>query len=267
MRKLAFRMIGGVAVLVVGLFAAATGGLYAYQRDLIYPVPEVDRTVPAGFRPITYRTDDGLDLNAGYQPAVPGMPTLLFFHGNSVDWQSTEVTTELARREGYGVLAAEYRGYGGNPGSPSEEGLYRDGRAALAWLLDQGVPTGQIVLVGNSLGSGVATQLASEVPARALVLVSPFMSMTATAANQYPYAPVDWLLADRFENIAKIGRAAMPVLVVHGSADELIPLDHARQLAAANRMARIVVLPGLGHNMAGKDEAQVPQLQFLEGLR
>lgn len=247
-------------------FAGVTGLLYTHQRDLIYPVPEVDRTVPSGFQPITYRTEDGLTLNAGYRPAAPGMPTLLFFHGNSVDWQSIEFTTELAVARGYGVLAAEYRGYGGNPGSPSEAGLYADGRAALAWLREQGVAARNIVLVGNSLGSGVATELASRVRARALVLVSPFMSMTATAANRYPFVPVDALLADRFENVAKIGRVAMPVLVVHGAADELIPLDHARQLAAANPVARLVVLPGLGHNMAGKAEAQVPQLAFLEAL-
>jgi uncharacterized protein len=267
MRKRAFRLVCKVAVLGAGVFAALIGGLYTFQRDLIYPVPEVDRTMPDGFQPIAYHTDDGLELQAGYRPAALGMPTLLFFHGNAVDWQSTKHTTEMAVAQGYGVLAAEYRGYGGNPGSPSEQGLYRYGRAALAWLLDQGVPAGQIVLVGNSLGSGVATQLAGEVPARALVLVSPFKSMTATAANTYPYVPVDWLLADRFENIAKIGHATMPVLVIHGEVDELIPVDHARQLAAANRMARLVVLPGLGHNMAGMDVAQLLQLQFLEGLR
>jgi len=247
-------------------FSGVVGVLYAYQRELIYPVPTIDRTVPSGFQPISYRTEDGLTLNAGYRPARPGMPTLLFFHGNAVNWQSAQYTTELAVARGYGVLAAEYRGYGGNPGSPSEAGLYADGRAALDWLLAQGVAADRIVLVGNSLGSGVATELASQVHTRALVLVSPFMSMTATAANTYPFAPVDWLLADRFENAAKIDRVAMPVLVVHGEADELIPLDHARQLAAANPAAQLVALPGLGHNMAGKAEAQVPQLVFLDAL-
>jgi uncharacterized protein len=139
-------------------------------------------TVPEGFRQISYRTDDGLDIHAGYHPAVPGMPTLLFFHGNSIDWQSTEVTIRPARQQ----------------------------------------------------GSGVATQLASEVSARALMLISPFKSMAATAANKYPYIPVNWLLTERFDNIAKIGR---------------------------------VTVPGLGHNMAGMDEAQVPQVLFLESLR
>lgn len=128
------------------------------------------------------------------------------------------------------------------------------------------MPASDIVLIGNSLGSGVATQMASEVDARALILVAPFKSMTATAENSYPWAPVDWLLANRFENIAKIADIGEPLLVVHGQQDELIPLLHARQLAAAHPGAQFVALPGFGHNMAGKDEAQLPQLEFLRAL-
>jgi len=180
-----------------------------------------------------------------------------------VDWQTTSFTTELAVAEGYGVLAAEYRGYGVNPGEPSEQGLYKDGRAALDWLLARKVQPSDIVLVGNSLGSGVATELATQIDPRALVLVAPFKSMAATAANTYPWAPVDWLRHDRFDNIAKV---AAPVLVVHGEMDELIPLPHASELARAAASAELVTLPGLGHNMAGTDEAQVPQLRFLRAL-
>lgn len=260
------RLALGAAGLATLGFGGMVGGLYASQRSLIYPVPPVDRAAPAGFIPVDYTTADGLTLRAGYFPPRAGMPTLLFFHGNAVDWQSAEFTTQLARQRGYGVLAAEYRGYGGNPGDPDEQGLYADGRAAYDWLLARGLSAGDIVIVGNSLGSGVATELASRVQARALMLVAPFKSMVATAANKYPYAPVDSLLADRFDNIAKIGVVAMPVLVVHGSADQLIPLAHARDLAAANRAAQFVILPGLPHNMAGKEEAQVPQLRFLDSL-
>ncbi len=257
-----------IRLLVLSAFAFTlfVGGLYTWQRDLIYPVPQIDRSVPENFEPIVYTTSDGLELNAGYRPAMDGMPTVLFFHGNGMDWQTTFFTTELLAEEGYGVLAAEYRGYGGNPGEPTEDGLYRDGRAALAWLEAQGVTEGDIVLVGNSLGSGVATELASEMQPRALILVSAFKSMTATAQNAYPYVPVDWLLVDRFDNIAKIGAVTAPVLVVHGSDDQLIPLAHARELAESARSAQLIVLSGFGHNMAGDETAQQPQLAFLESL-
>jgi len=260
--RIALRLLGLFAIAFLGVVAA----LYFFQRSLIYPVPEPDSSVPAGFEAVSYTTSDGLELEAGYRAPREGMPTLLFFHGNGVDWQTTSFTTELAVAEGYGVLAAEYRGYGVNPGEPSEQGLYKDGRAALDWLLARKVQPSDIVLVGNSLGSGVATELATQIDPRALVLVAPFKSMAATAANTYPWAPVDWLLHDRFDNIAKIGKVAAPVLVVHGEMDELIPLPHASELARAAASTELVTLPGLAHNMAGTDEAQVPKLRFLRAL-
>lgn len=258
-------LIGGVLLCTL-LFCGVVGALYQFQRNLIYPVPLLDTGLPEGFLPITYQTSDGLNLQAGYRPPEQGRPVLLFFHGNGVDWKSTYHTTKLLSARGYGVLAAEYRGYGGNPGNPTEEGLYRDGRAALGWLREQGVADGDIVLVGNSLGSGVATELARHMQARALVLISAFKSMTATASGQYPWAPVGWLLQDRYDNIAKIGEVTYPVLVVHGSEDRLIPLGHASELAGAAPSARLVKLAGMGHNLSGEVAAQVPQLQFLDQL-
>lgn len=255
-----------LAVFAALSFGGLVGGLYAYQRDLIYLMPEIDRSVPDGFLPITYRTSDGLDLVAGYLPAKPGQPTLLFFHGNGVDWQTTYHTTELLAAYGYGVMAAEYRGYGGNPGSPDEQGLYRDGQAAFDWLLARGLAPEEIVLVGNSLGSGVATELARQHEVLALILISPFKSIAATASNAYPFVPVDRLLHDRFDNIAKIGEVVAPVLVVHGVEDRLIPLAHARELAAARPGTQFVALPGFGHNMSGEPQAQLPQLLFLQAL-
>ncbi|WP_169053632.1 alpha/beta hydrolase [Alteraurantiacibacter aquimixticola] len=256
----------GTIVIVALAFVAMVATLYIYQRSLIYPIPPLNRSVPEGFELVRYTTEDGLELQAGYRAPVEGMPTLLFFHGNATDWQSTFRTTELLAARGYGVLAAEYRGYNGNPGKPSEQGLYRDGRAAYAWLRERVTSPADIVLVGNSLGSGVATELASKVQARALMLIAPFKSMTATAANSYPFAPVNYLLQDRFENIAKIASVPVPLLVVHGEQDALIPLAHARELADTHAASQMVVLPGYGHNMSGEDAAQVPQVEFLARL-
>ena len=256
----------GACFLVLLAFGALVGVLYYYQRSMVFPVPALDESVPEGFEAIRYQTSDALELRAGYRPALEGMPTLLFFHGNGVDWQTTFHTTLVLAARGYGVLAAEYRGYGGNAGEPSEDGLYRDGQAAFDWLIARGIAAGDIVLAGNSLGSGVATELARQTDVRALVLVAPFKSMTATASYAYPWAPVGLLLLDRFENIAKIGEVTSPVLVVHGENDALIPIAHARQLAAANERAQFVTLAGFGHNMSGEAAAQLPQLQFLEAL-
>jgi fermentation-respiration switch protein FrsA (DUF1100 family) len=261
------KIAGGLLFLGLLLLAGLIAAFYVFQRSLIYPIPPNDRPAPDSFEQIHYATSDGLELTAGYYPALEGMPTLLFFHGNGGSWQTTALATESIVARGYGVLAAEYRGYAGNPGSPSEEGLYRDGAAALGWLRSNSIADSDIVVVGNSLGSGVATQLATTMQPRALILVSPFKSLVATAANAYPWLPVDWLLEDRYENIAKIGDVAAPLLVVHGEMDGLIPIAHARELAAAHRNARFVALPGMGHNMWIEPEAQLPQLLFLDELR
>src|SRR5437867_7938918 len=107
--------------------------------------------------------------------------------------------------DGYGVLLVEYRGYGGNPGSPSEAGLYHDGRAALAFLEREGITGRRLVLYGESLGSAVAVQLAATREVGALVLESPFTSIAAVARHHYPYVPVDWLIWDPFVALANIG--------------------------------------------------------------
>lgn len=256
----------GLPVAALILFLTIVAVLWFFQRSLIYPIPPIDESLPAGFEPISYETSDGLTLRAGFQRAEDGKPTLLFFHGNGVDWQTTFFTTELLAARGYGVLAAEYRGYSGNSGSPSEKGLFTDGRAALDWLLARGIDPADIVLVGNSLGSGVAVELARTFPARALILIAPFKSMADTARYSYPYVPVDYLLQDRFDNIGKIAEVASPILIIHGENDGLIPIRHAQDLAAANPAARFVTLPGFGHNMSGEVAAQLPQMEFLDDL-
>lgn len=154
--------------------------------------------VPAGFERVRYNIADGIEIAAGWRKAEPGRPTMLFFHGNGADWQSTAFVT--AR------LAAQ--GYGGNPGTPSEAGLYEDGRAAWRFLREQDLHQGEIVLVGNSIRSGVATQLAGETEPRALVLISPFDSLEETASRALRWLPVRMLLRDRYDNVGKFPHVA-----------------------------------------------------------
>src|SRR5690606_40920974 len=129
----------------------------------------------------------------------------LYFHGNGAHWQSSVMASDRLVAEGYGLFAAEYRGYRGNLGKPGEQGLYRDGRAAIAWLRQRGVEPGQLVIAGNSLGSGVATQMAAENTPYALVLISPFASLPGIASERMPWAPVGWLLRDRYASDGQIG--------------------------------------------------------------
>ena len=236
-------LVLGVAYL--GVIALAWFG----QGRMIYPVPNPSDAIPSGYDRIEHATPDGLTLFAGYRPASQGMPTLLFFHGNGSSWQSTAMVTETLAAQGYGVMASEYRGYGGNPGTPSEQGLYDDARGAWQWLLEQGVEPGDIALVGNSIGAGVATHLASEVEARALILVSPFDSLHETASRQMRWLPVRMLLRDRYDNASKLPRIAEPVLILHGEADTVIAVEQARTLAASRQDAVIETFPDWGHDL------------------
>ncbi len=236
------------------------------QRYFIYPAPKGEGRDAPGFEEVLYQTADGLELSAGYRAGSNGMPTIVYFHGNGADWQSSVVATDRLTPAGYGVFAAEYRGYRGNPGSPSEEGLYADGRAAIAWLKARGVSPNQVVLIGNSIGSGVAKQMATEIDARAVVLISPFASLPQGAGEKLWWLPVDLLMLDRFNNLAKMPQITAPILLLHGDADEVIPHHHSQQLAQANPAAELVIFAGAGHDLAWHDKAEQAVLQFLEAL-
>ena len=263
-------MVAGMALWIIGIalavYAAAILAAYALQSRLIYPVPPLRQDVPGGFEQVAYETDDGLVLRAGYRRANGDRPTLLFFHGNGASWQSTAFVTQVLAGQGYGVLAAEYRGYNGNAGTPSEQGLYADGRAAYAFLRDAGLSAQDIVLVGNSIGSGVATHLATEREARALVLISPFDSLEETASRNMRWLPVRQLLRDRYDNSGKFPHLTMPILVLHGEDDALIALDQAQALATAHPKTKLVTYPGWGHDLVVHEAVQDDIAAFLDSL-
>lgn len=257
-----------LGILAGGLFAysIALGGLYAAQDSLIYPAPKQAAPVPEGYRQIELATADGLKLAALFSPPAPGRKTVVFFHGNGDTWQGAAEANRLVMAAGYGVLLVEYRGYGANPGTPGEQGFYSDGRAALAWLKVQGISPQQVVLIGNSIGSGTATQLASEAPVAGLAVVSGFTSLPDLVAEKVSWAPTRYLVHDQFDNAAKLGKIAAPLLLLHGTADTMTGPEHAHALAKAQPRARLVLIPGYGHELAYQDAAQRALLEWLAGL-
>ena len=255
----------GLAVLA-GFYLVATCLLALKQRVLIYPAAGRPPTAThrfTGFQQVTLETGDGPRLRALHQPARTGLPSLVFFHGNGDSLQGAVAATDAWAAAGYGVLLPEYRGYGGNPGSPTEAGLYADGDAALRWLHGRGVPPHDVVLVGNSLGSGVATELAARQAVGGLVLISGFTSLADVAAPRMRLFPVRLLLKDRYENAAKLPRVAAPVLVLHGTEDTLIPASQGKALARAAKRARLVLMPGAGHELAYLPQSKSAVLQWL----
>ena len=149
---------------------------------------------------------------------------------------------------GLGVLLTTWRGYSGNPGTPTEDGLYADGRAARAFLRTRGCGDARQILYGESLGTGVAVHLAREAPPAALVLEAPFSSVVDIASGRFPLLPVRLLIVDRFDSAAKIGMVAAPVLIVHGERDRTIPVRLARKLfKRAREPKEAVFIPEADH--------------------
>lgn len=266
--------LGKIVIIGLALVAAldllAMVALFLMQRSLIYPAAAASGSgadqMFDGFEEARLETSDGLVLRAIYRPARQGHPTIVFFHGNGDNLLGGRTATQALAAHGFGVLLPEYRGYGGNPGRPSEAGLYRDGRAALRWLTSRGVPPGRIVLVGNSLGSGVAVQLATETPVAGVAIVSGFTSLADVAARHFPLAPVRLLLRDRYDNLRKLGQVAAPVLVLHGASDTLIPPSHAVELAKAAPNGRSDLVNGVGHELAYLPKSQAIVLKWLQQL-
>jgi uncharacterized protein len=231
-----------------GLFAL----MWSQQRRLIYfpspgPLPPAAAMLSNG-RDVVLETDDGIRLGAWYFPVAGGGPAVLVCNGNGGD---RSMRVELAaglNRMGLSVLLFDYRGYGGNPGRPSEDGLSADARAAQEWLAAQpGVD--RIVYFGESLGAAVTVGLAVERPPAAMVLRSPFTSLADVAAVHYPWLPGRRLLLDRYPSIERIGSVRVPMLVIAGDRDDIVPERLSRRLYdAAGEPKRYVVVPGAGHN-------------------
>ena len=218
-------------------YAALIGGLYLFQRQLLY-LPDRNRPELLGLEQLGVRetmlsTEDGLSLLSWYLQGHPGRPVIAYFHGNGghIGYR-TERLLRFAR-EGYGVLMAEYRGYGANPGTPTEAGFYMDGRAALAFLDGERVAQNRLVLYGESLGSGVAVMLATEHEIAGLILEAPFTSVAEVAQCHFPYVPASRMVTDRFDSLLRVGRVKAPILVLHGERDRVVPVRYGRALLEA----------------------------------
>ena len=212
-------------------------------------------------------TADGLDIVAWYQPpASAEQPVVLFFHGNSGNIGHRGGRIAHNASHGWGTMLPEYRGFGGNPGSPSEEGLALDAEAAYGALRADGIAPERIVIWGESLGTAVATRLAAAHPASALILEAPFTSMADIARSRYPFVPVNLLLKDRFDTLSRISAVTIPLLIIHGDQDKMIPIDMGRHVfEAATTPNRVFwVAEDAGHNNLGESGAHEAAHRFLD---
>lgn len=266
-----------IAAWSASIVAAVLSLVWVMQRRLMYfPTGDVPAPREVGLPgvEVAFNTTDGLALS-GWFVAASGISsrviTVLVFNGNAGNRAHRAPLAAAFHRHGWQTLLVDYRGYGGNPGTPTEKGLAADSRAARAYLAGRpDVDMSRIVYFGESLGTAVAIGLADEHPPAALILRSPFTSMVDLGRQHYPFLPVRLFLRDRFRAIDRIRGIRVPLLVIAGGRDRIVPIENSRRLYdEAIAPKTLLVFPAADHNdeelLAG-DEMIRAIVQFLEPL-
>lgn len=256
-------------LVVFGIFyVALLGTLYVYQRKLLY-FPDTNIQPPQYYGLEDYSdraafSQDGLRIQFWYKEAKPHYPTIVYFHGNAANLGNRAQSYKSFSDLGFGILALSYRGYGNSQGSPSEEGLYEDARAVIGYAYSElRLGSDRLIYYGESLGSGVAVQMATEHAPGAVVLEAPYTSVADRAGEIYFYVPVHLLMKDQFDSIAKIKNINSPLLIFHGEKDGTIPISHGKKLlAAANEPKEAVFFPDRGHNDFDRNKISTHVLDF-----
>ena len=247
--RLAYSLLGGATA----IYLAICSLMYFNQRRLTY-FPDSRRVSPAelglsGVSEITLPTPDGETLVAWYAKAKPGEPTLLYFHGNAGSLVTRVERVRKYVERGRGILMLTYRGFGGSTGYPSEASNIADAKMSYDYLIANGLLLEDIILYGESLGSGVAVQTAAARPAGGLVLDAPFTSLADVAAERYPWVPVRWLMSDPYRSDLYLSKLKVPVLVIHGDRDDTVPVEMGRQVyELAGGPKELAIIKDAGHS-------------------
>ncbi len=263
--------ITGTVGSLAAFYLVFAGAVFLFQRSLLY-LPDRTRPDPAvqgmaNTEVVTLDSDDGLRLSHWYHPPADGeAPVVVVFHGNAGNIGHRVPRYSYMTAAGIGVFLMEYRGYGGNPGKPTEDAITADARAVLDYLSTRGVRSDRIVLYGESLGCGVAVKMAAERPVAGVILESSYTSIAEVAQSHYWYLPTKWMVLDVWDAAAEIVKVSAPLLAIHGERDKIIPFRYGRRLfELAPGPKDSLFLPASGHNDLYDDPA-VPArvLSFIE---
>ena len=217
------KIIIGILVIYTSLLLL----LFIFQRNLMYHPDENNYSgdkLEVDIKKVKINTSDGLDLLGWFHKKdLKRFKTIIYFHGNAGKLENRIHKLNHFKDMDVNFLIIAWRGFSGNDGKPSEENLYIDGNSSIKWLKNLGLSEKDIIIYGESLGTGVATEIAKNNNFAGLVLETPFTSMIEAAKNFYPYIPVRILLRDKYENDKKIKNINIPVFVMHGEADQIVP--------------------------------------------
>ena len=245
--------------------------LYFFQRNLMYHPDENNYSndeLKVSVEKIKIKTKDNIELLGWYhEKNLKDFKTLLFFHGNAGSLENRIHKLNKFNDMNINFLIIAWRGFSGNKGKPSEKGLYEDGQSAIQWLLDKGLKEEDIIIYGESLGTGVATHLAQNKNFAGVILETPFTSMVDAAKTFYPYIPVNFLLKDKFKSNAKIQNINSPVLIMHGEADQIVPFAMGKKIFEIANEPKFSYFTKHDNHMMEYDENLIKVLNsFLKSL-
>ncbi len=256
-----------IAIIILIAYAAIAASITLLQRRMMYH-PDKHIGTPeqyglVGISEVTLISRDGTSLQAWLHEPREGFPTIVYFHGNAGHLGDRSAKFSAFVDNGFGLLAVGYRGFGKSDGSPTEQGIYDDARAAVNYALTQlHLPISKLIYFGESLGSGVAVQMASERAPALLMLEAAYTSVETRSAEMFPYiAFVRQLVRDKYNSLAKIRAVRAPLLMIHGAVDSTIPLHHGRALfSAACEPKSMLVYPEVHHTDYTNEQIITPLL-------
>jgi len=255
----------------VALYVALVAVMFFGQRRLQY-FPNAEIRLPSDlglndFDRVVLKTKDNVTLLAWYHPSPVGRPTILYFHGNAGGISDRAEKLKYFAQQGFGFLALSYRGFEGSAGSPSEAGFKIDADTAYAWLREHNISEYQIMLLGESLGTGVAVQLSAHAQAAAMALEAPYANAVDVGAASYWFLPVRLLMRDQFRSMDSICMFSGPLLIIHGTEDRVIPFTQGRKLfAAANQPKQFIPVEGAGHELIFAAHVWAKEVEFFNSV-
>jgi hypothetical protein len=257
-------------ILAILAYCGVLALMYVFQRSLMY-FPDRTRTPPAAAglsqaEEVILTSSDGERLVAWHVPPRGAKPVVIYFQGNAGALNLRADRFRWLTNDGFGLVALSYRGYGGSTGKPTEAGMLLDAAAAYDFAAAR-YPARRIIVWGESLGTGVAVALAAERQIGGLILDAPFSSAADIGASAYPFVPVRWFLKDSFRSDERIGRVTVPLLILHGEMDPIVPIRFGEKLfALANEPKQMVRFPSGGHVNLDDHGAPDAVRAFLDGL-
>ncbi len=247
-----FLFIKRILISLSIIYLLVVAGIYSFQRKILYVpfgVYQTPQKLGLDYDEVEIDTEDSLKLKAWYKKSKYNNKTILFFHGNAGNLSIRANMYKSFSDLGYGILAFTYRGFSGNGGTPNEELINKDAISAYEYLKNTGVSQEDIILFGESLGTGVAIKLANYGNFSQIILISPYTSILDVAKNHYWYLPVDLMLKDNFDSHSLVNKVEEPLLIFHGDEDNIIPISQAKKLFyKAKNPYYFQVLKGFGHN-------------------